>query len=243
LPEGSGFGSAIVAKSGIVTLVIKLPDGGSVTNSSGMGFSGDFVVYSQLYTGTGSIVGQLVIAQDLKHSMTGDLDWYKQPQIKPSERLYKLGFGPVTVAVEGGLYLPPTISQIIVGLPIAEKNAELKFIKRGPNALVNLTGLPNPIVFKIDSNNKPILPKYPSVENPNQVTLLVNPLTGTFSGRFLYSPKTTEGSKNLTSVVVYEGVLVSSLKKGLGYFLLPELPIGITSPIWSGLVVFGPPDI
>ena len=243
LPEGSGFGSAIVAKSGIVTLVIKLPDGGSVTNSSGMGFSGDFVAYSQLYTGTGSIVGQLVIAQDFKHSMTGDLDWYKQPQIKPSERLYKLGFGPVTVATEGGLYLPPTISQIIVGLPIAEKNAELKFIKRGPNALVNLTGLPNPIVFKIDSNNKPILPKYPSVENPNQVTFLVNPLTGTFSGRFLYSPKTTEGSKNLTSVVVYEGVLVSSLKKGLGYFLLPELPIGLTSPIWSGLVVFGPPDI
>ena len=68
--------------------------------------------------------------------------------------------------------------------------------------------------------------------NPTGLSLTLNATTGAMSGSF------TLIDGLVSRPVTFHGVLVPrlSIKMGVGYFLLPELPTPATSPILSGLV-------
>lgn len=245
IPQGAGYASITVSTAGMATVSGKTADGNSVTSSAPLGLGGEIVLFQALYKNTGSLTGMLNMTADAAHTLSGSLSWIKLAQSSAKTRDYKDGFGPLTLSVDGGLFVPVKSPAIILGLTASPgvPNAQLGFAQGG-------IGAPPPdVTFEVTDKNKVLMPKAGTVDNPNSVTLSFSTTKGTFAGKFkLIDPDPTKPGKNVTRSVSYQGMIVPTgpgTGEGVGYFLLPQLPDPgpplttlSTSPILSGHVVF-----
>jgi len=135
VPQGSGYGSFVVATAGTFTLVGRTPDGESLTGAQWIGPNGEFFIFQPLYTTAtkGSILGELRIEANTPsadNDIFGDLTHVRPPNgaALTSARAYRSGFGttqmvttvppipavvpttvttPVALIAVGGRYIPP----------------------------------------------------------------------------------------------------------------------------------------
>jgi hypothetical protein len=168
----------------------------------------------------------------------GTLTWWKKSQT--TGRNYKAGFGPLACTLAGGLYTAPVSPAIVLGLTDKADNARLEFSQGGIASAEQAAQTRQ--IFRITTQNKTVLDTPGSADNLTSVKLTLVPSTGFFSGSFsLRDSNVLDPAHPFLRTVNYEGVLVPSLGRGTGFFLLNQLPSGgktlLTSDLLSGLVV------
>lgn len=209
-PEGEGYALLAISPTGTATWSGKLADGSAITGSTTTGPNGQVALQLMLYTNTGSLQGWSVI--DATGNLDGDgtVDWAKASQpTKSTTRSYKVGIPLHQLALIGGRYLKPS-SGPLLGLPVANSNAQIHFIGGGLETDFAQT-------FTITDKNAAQVPSS-IAQNPQTVKMTtLTSGTGLFSGSFTPStlPKRT---------ATFNGVVVPRLGRGAGYFLLQKLP-------------------
>lgn len=231
-PQGTGFLNLKLSAGGVVTVKGRLADGKVVTASTLMGPAGDMPVFVNSYKHRGGLTSLITYASD---EVTGTALWSKDDLGAQSrERVYKAGFGRHALLVEGGRYVRPVPNEAWPPFPSTAPQAVLT-MSRG--------GLEVPIsqALSFDNRYRALLPRQ-SEQNPYGLTLKLNLATGVFRGTFkLENENPANPSKPLRRTVTYHGSLIPGVGKGVGFFLLPDLPDAGTptstlknTPIWSG---------
>ena len=234
LPQGYGYG-AFTAKdtTGALTVAGKLADGSAFTNATFVGMQGQVLVYQSLYGNKGCLAGVLKAnaaparADNTVEVAAGyHLDWLKPGPVPNSkDTVYKSGFGPVHLTVEGAVYTPPAKGAIVMELPApaSNDNAKLEFESGGLPAKLEITfGILNPSATGL--TNKVIMPTFAGGGNPQKINLpILTPATGLFGGDFTLAGETAAKNRKVT----FQGQMVRHISggiRGYGFFLMPELP-------------------
>ena len=192
-------------------------------------------MFTLLYGGKGSLSQCIRVAADTR-AVTGLLTWHKKPH---AARAYGSGFDPMEIEVSGAEYVPPTAGQTLLDLT-APASLTLDFV-RGPIEAVSQFGDLDQTVTVSAAHAATVA--LSNVTNPAQVKITkLDVAKGTFTGSFtLKQPNPFNATlPQIVRPVTFNGVLVPSLGKGTGYFLLPAIsgpPANVTtSPMTSGQV-------
>lgn len=241
-PQGHGYLTATVSKTGIMTWKGKLADGTAISGSNPLTTEESWYnwvyvpVYQVLYRTKGSIDGWMRLSHAYQAAQNvwidGAFGWVKHAQPGSKERLYKDGIVYSCFFV-GSKYYPPAKNRLVGDLPQTEDNLQCRFTSFGLAATISQSltlPLSHKISVKTQTNTAPLK------------SLTITPGTGVFKGTFvLKDPDPTAPSRQLTRTVNFEGVL--NHEGGFGFFLLPDLPTEgppkttlSTSPILSGCV-------
>jgi|GEM_PF-1710186 len=243
LPQGFGFGSfdPVNPTTGAVTVKGQLADGSAYATKTFLGRKGELLIYQSLYARRGSVLGKIVLtphdAPTADHALTGTLNWWKPSPLPNSKDLiYRSGFGPLTLDVQGADCPPINAGGLILGLPGNREQAVIEFSEGGlpgdPPTFSHEMTLTNPSAKGL--TNKAILNE--NVPNGLKIAAL-DASKGGFRGEFTL----TTGRKAL-----FYGQLVkrTGIWGGYGYFLLPQIPEGgetaKTAARHSGKVVLVP---
>jgi cyclophilin family peptidyl-prolyl cis-trans isomerase len=254
IPQGSGFLSMKVDSKGLGAIAGKLSDGTSITSSSLLGPGGEAMLFTMLYKNTGSILARLDIGDNVltssegaKLRVNGQARWNKSVQ-PGTERNYQGGFPEVFLSILGTIYVRPGTGKIVMGLPNAPANAEVKFTQGG-------VGTASRVPDRTVRISTAQAVSYPT-NNDAKTSLSINATTGAFSGRF----ELKDGLNNEVRSVAYQGIIIPTIPatpeiknssgtvlaseipgspgRGAGYFLLPELKTSAsTQKINSGIVL------
>lgn len=236
VPEGDGFMTARVLKTGLLRWSGKLADGTAVTGSGYLtesasrrfvGLDSSFSVawHRVLYSGKGSVQGWFDLYDEGFGEGRGEsdvfvegyLDWKK---LKVSDaffiRNYRDGFPLHELDVRGGKYVRPAAGEIVLDLATSPNNAQLT---------VSGAGMPSPVInlLTVTAQNKAI---FSTMNEGYPVTKLnFQPASGTFSGTLLFkdiSPRLP--TQSIERSVRFQGVLLSRDSTGAGFFMLGQLP-------------------
>ncbi|TDU81203.1 uncharacterized protein DUF1573 [Prosthecobacter fusiformis] len=229
IPQGLGFGSLTVPVNGAAfPLAGKLADGDSYTSSAFIGPDGDLAVFSTLPS-KGTLVGTLQVSLGTgpaytDNALTGStLTWSRPASIPTKVNLYKDGFDPIPLTVEGGRYIAPVAPAIVMNKIAGPNNARLAFFD------ARITGPPSPAdrYLTLTSSASLTLP----ATGPTLTSLKVASATGIFSGGFtlLDSHPFLFGAAPIKRTSTFQGLIIptSSGQIGQGYFLLQQLPTDI----------------
>jgi hypothetical protein len=164
-----------------------------------------------------------------------------------TDRTYKAGFGPVTLACEGGAYVAPlagALAKPFIASAVGVSNAKLNFTLGGLDTEMRQFMQP----LRIYNPTATGLTNLVTVLLPNTKTVKVTAFTastGEFTGTYVIPA--SSGPATVARTVSYFGQMVPTTSvgsQGFGYFLLPQIPVPpqtiTTSPILSGRVEFLP---
>jgi uncharacterized repeat protein (TIGR03803 family) len=221
LPQGDGYATLAISKTGVATWAGKAADGIGFTFSTIMAGDLSIPLHAIMYKNTGSLQGECFInatTLDLVSDVIPAFDWYKIPQpLVVIDRSYKGGFLVHPLELSGGKYTPNNIYTFL-GLTGAPANLTMDFSEAG---LTSFT-----VPFTIATPNTVNVPT-----NSSTATLKIDPKTGIYTGSFKSGSPTVTSS--FTGVIIdYEA---GNAKRGYGHFLLPE-SLSLTSPMTSGRV-------
>ena len=233
-PQGFGYGAFAPKEStGAVTVMGKLADGSPFATATFVGAGGQVLIYQPLYANKGSLAGVISVTmggnaiENTVGVAEGEvLDWLKPgPMPNSKDTIYKSGFGPAHLTVEGAAYTPPAKGAIVMELPApaSNDNAKLEFESGGLPAKLEITfGILNPSATGL--TNKVIMPAFASGGNPQKINLpTLTPATGSFGGDFTLVGETAAKNRKVT----FQGQMVRHISggiRGYGFFLMPELP-------------------
>lgn len=226
VPQGTGFASFTVAADGKLTVKGKAADGSAVTTAGFVGKDGSVLVYQQLYSKLGSLLGVLTMTADpdgnfTENEISGQLVWSKPAT---TGKLYPAQFGPLVLDAEGKYLARAATGSIVLGLPSTSTTAELDF-SEGGLALAALN--PDVPAFTYTSKFLAVIPP----AHPTKTTLKIASATGVVSGNFTLQ----DGA--VKRVVPFSGITIrnsdGSTRAG-GYFLAPQL--GLPASTLSGKV-------
>jgi hypothetical protein len=230
IPQGQGYATFTVAPNGTLKIIGKSADGQTLSSSGFMGPDGQICLYSALYKGLGSLLGQLTLAEDPAGTFTGNtiagsLTWMKPTSMT---RTYAAGFAPINLVAEGA-YLAASSKSLILGMP-EEGTVMLRFTDGG----LAEAELDPDLDLTWTHDNKVLLPAI----NPAKVALSINAKTGAVTGNFTLvepSPALTRAKMPCVGQIVR---LNGGSIRAVGHFLLPQIPTTgqsiRTSPILSG---------
>jgi hypothetical protein len=190
LPNGDGFGSAVVDTAGRLRLTGELADGTKLTQSVPVSASGQWPLYISLYGGKGSVLSWITFANHITNQLTGLLNWTK-PALSTT-KYYPAGFVHES-DVHGSSYRPPvgTTDRVLSW-------SDGRVVLTGGNLG---DGFANRIILK--ANNKIVN------TSSNKLDATITLSTGLFSGRAM-NPATGKP-------VPFRGALLQSLQCGTGY--------------------------
>lgn len=248
VPQGAGSGSFTVSSStGKLTVSGRLADGTSFTSATFAGPLGEILVYQNLHSKLGSVLGTLVISPGSAmflppfgdNTLSGSLTWKKPAS---TSRTYGDAL-TTTMTTIGSRYIAPAKTEVVMGLIDngTTNNASLKFTEGGISDTFN-----NPDVdVRIKIGGSVVRP----VLSPAAPSLTITPTTGLFTGSFTrIDQNPAVPGTTITRTSSYRGFLVRTPTGwvGSGYFLLAKRPAAMTTEkvtttdILSGLVELKP---
>lgn len=198
----------------------KLADGTAITGSSWWLQSmqddqGHLFMHWQYPKGRGSWQGTISGFDTLY----GDLDWFRMAEpVGSANRMYPQGIALHAARAEGYYWQRPTQGMTLLETQPPDYAAKASFSGGALTADWTQT-------FNLTLQH---LAKFPTgaAENPNQVKLTLNPVTGFFSGSFVLKDM-HQGPVGVPAVlqrsVRFEGVM-APIMGNRGFFLAPELP-------------------
>lgn len=191
LPQGNGYGTAVISKDGMIRLAGWLADGTQISQAVAISQEGQWPLYVPLYGGEGSILGWISFSQS--GELEGSITWTRPLTIT---NRYPSSFAWAT-GVNGGRYYAPEAGSNVLAAAISSIALSLD----GGGLPANITN-----AFTLTSRNQ--------VKNPsltNELTLSFAPSSGLFSGSQII-PGTQKA-------VTFKGVVVQGQTNGAGYFL------------------------
>jgi hypothetical protein len=224
IPQGTGYATFAINAVGGLTLTGKMADGESITGTSFVGPGGQLWIFTPLYKGLGTLLGQLALTEDPEGLFAGNsvgnapgktLTWSK-PETKTKS--YLAAFGPANLAAEGAYLAPASKGNVVLGLPDAGA-VTLSFDGGG---LTTYTTNPD-MTFTYTDENKVLPPA--AVDNPGKVAVTINAATGAVSGNFTLeetNPPLKRANVPFLGQVVR---LADGGIKAVGWFMLPQIPV------------------
>lgn len=248
VPQGAGSGSfAVSASTGRLTVAGRLADGTAFTTATFAGPLGEILVYQNLHSKLGSILGTLDITPGTSgfvppygdNTLGGNLTWKKPAS---TSRTYGDAF-TTTMTTIGRRYIAPARTEVVMGLIDngSTNNASLKFTEGG----ISDTFTSPDVDVRIRIGGSVIRP----IVSPAAPSLTISPTTGLFTGSFTrIDQNPAVPGTTITRTSSYRGFLVrtSTGWVGSGYFLLAKRPAAsttekvTTTDILSGLVELKP---
>lgn len=252
IPQGTGFGSFTVSNKGALSIAGRTADDEKITCATFIGPDGEVLLHQTLYSTArkGSIQGLLKIAKGadldfsdntLDEDASFDFDWVRPPATAivgtaSNTRTYRNGFGladtpaattPVGLDAFGGFYVvPPVLLQVAAPSDSAD-NASLAFTEANvPTALVDAP--------QIAINSKSAIKLLTVPQGATKVSGALK--TGVFSGSFVLEDDdvttTKVNAKEVKRTVKFQGLIVpeAGSHAGIGYFMLPQIPLAPTDP-------------
>lgn len=206
VPAGSVAGSFVVTNKGKVTISGKLPDSTSLAGSSVLGPAGEVLFYRELYGSRGALLGgdvpPTIYPVGVPPALDGELLWKKHDTtvLVPPTRDYAPGFDGV-LGLTGSSYAPPASGTRVMNLGSASPNLRIDIADGGLPAPVSVDA-------EVSTGNQVVIVTAP---NSSQVSLVLSPGKGTFSGTFM----------NGTRKVRFNGTFWSTTTSGsgMGWFL------------------------
>jgi hypothetical protein len=190
VPQGYGYSTLTVAKTGSGKLQGVLGDGTKIKATVPVSAIGTWPLYSALYKNRGSCLGWITLSTN--SAIDTVVDWFK-PAVA-TDRFYPAGF-TTTLISTGALYVSPT-----AGGPSVAGSGTLTL--GGGNLTSNI------VKSVVISSNGTVVVTPPGNDN---LVLLITPKTGQFSGSFR---ETT-----INKLVNFKGLLLQIGGSGAGYFL------------------------
>lgn len=227
-PRGHGYGSFTIAKTGLITLAGRLPDGSTLRQGGFSSTSGEVVLWQLLHNGGGSALGSFTITAGgaapayPDSTLAGSVSWFRQNStVLPPLRTYSAGFLPFDLTVFGGKYATPGKGQVIMGLPNQDQNGRLAFSGAG---LIHANGNTPDLTLSLRNTSVTSITttvKLPT-SNPAKIRLSLNSTTGAFSGAFTLLGPTSALNRSpaFQGLIVREGAVFTAS----GWYLLPQLP-------------------
>lgn len=274
-PQGTGYGVVILNETGVMKLTGKLADGTTLTASSFLGGQQQFVIYQSLYKNTGTLVGQAALSyidtvgpavnRTNRFRTDGQVNWKRDAQTSATERLYKAGYGPVTLSVLGMTYVTPGDNELIMGLPkiagSVSSNSSLEFVRGGLEDAAQ-----DPSLEALAIGGSRLVPAGVVNDTATSLSMTNTRTTGLFSGGFnlLDNPALKRTSKYYGLVIPQiptipaqtysdgssSAAIPGENAAGVGFFTLSQLPEEgppattlKNSPILSGKVTLKPVPI
>lgn len=249
-PQGFGYGAFVVNEAtGALTIIGRLADNSALLCATFIGQAGQVLLHQPLYSKRGSLIGQLTITPGPQapadNTLAGDFTWLKLPPPGAAPDASSLtDFGPLSLHITGGTYLPPGPGLRILGLPpviAPATNATLAFSLGGLEAAAQQFTQPVRIAnpgTKSLTNTAAIAADNASGNpnpNPNRVSMTtLTASTGIFGGSFILPGATPALNRSAT----YTGQVVPTPTepRGFGFFLLPQSQTSGTAPKLSGRV-------
>ena len=221
LPQGDGYATLTVSKTGAASWAGKTADGTGFTFATVMAADRHIPLHAMLYKNTGSLQGECFIngtTLDLVSDATTAFDWNKIPQpLSSTDRAYKGGFILHSLELFGGKYTPNHLYNFF-NLTVSPTSLIMDFSETALSAFQ--------VPFTIATPNVVGVPA-----NPSSTTLKIDPLTGIYTGSF----KTGSPAVTASFTGVITNYVAGGAKRGYGHFLLPE-SVSLTSPMTSGRV-------
>jgi hypothetical protein len=190
LPQGYGYGSIKMNKTGGVNLSGTLGDGTPFSTTGQVGESGIFPLYVSEYGGQGEVVGNLIFSIP---SVTSTLEWFKPP----TTGTYTTEPVAVQTLLQGEIWKAPGKN----AAALSDTSGLLSFFDG------NLITSPLSVSADLTKANK-IVPATPPF--PDSIAISFNPGTGMFSGSFK-DPTTSALRKFGGAVLLFSGT------DGIGY--------------------------
>ncbi len=268
VPRGFGFGSFTVnGATGRASIRGRLADGTAFTSATFAGPAYDhdsdtiadkyeLLLFRTIYgaKARGSIIGVLRIDHEDEidpndNTLEGTVEWWRPEDPAPRQRNYKAGFGPFDLAVDGGRYvdpklLNPTVPVVMDLTPgVGIINARSIFTEAEVDAAQPAS---NVVEWAVNLANKAFNASAAQAQDFRKTTLVITAKTGALKGKFtLVQEVNPITGKKITRNVSYLGLIVNSSDgfRGIGYFMLPQLPAvaGQTpsnTPIMGGRMIF-----
>ncbi|MES2594812.1 MAG: Calx-beta domain-containing protein [Verrucomicrobiota bacterium] len=214
VPEGTSYGSAKVAATGITTIAGVAADGSVFTSSSPLAINGDLIVYQILYKVPGSFMGVLKIANDTAHTMSGAISWSKPSQGTPTtDKLYATGWNfAQSLAVRGGKYRPAVGATLPMNATASTGNNARIVLQDG--GIEALGANPTNILFRIASATSLAVPA------PHKLTLKND--TGLLTGSITLGTGVAKKTFNIQALLVPDATTPDPFDSTAeGYFILP----------------------
>ena len=201
-PQGDGFATVTVNKSGVLQFSGTLADGTKVSQSSAVSSDGEWPMFVAFPGGRGSMLSWVNVGTTSTNAVTGDVTWIRTPSSKAygsgggstKPRLFADGFMVVTT-LTGFPYVRPASGTPVLGF------TDGRAVFAGTDLSSSIT---NDIVVSATSRVTNL--------SSNKLTLSFNLPTGTFRG--------TVADPNLaTKHYTFSGVALQGTNVGRGYFL------------------------
>jgi uncharacterized repeat protein (TIGR03803 family) len=222
-PQGYGYLTLAITKTGGATIAGKAADGSGITFGTFIRPEGELVLHQMLYKNTGSLQGVMFVDNNPDWSsvdtMNAPFDWYKVPQaLSVADRTYKGGLPLHNVTLRGGKYTPESHVFAFLGLETGSttENAALRFSEGGLASFTQNINVKTPNTVTVPANARGL-------------NLTITPGTGVFTGSF------NEGATKVS----FEGVLVrldtTAHQEGRGFTLVSQ-DTNPKGPVLSGKV-------
>jgi hypothetical protein len=227
IPQGHSIGAFKIAAAGATTGVLVLADNTKITFGGALEQEGKLTLFSLLYTGAGSVLGQLSINATTGDLATSEVSWFKDVIAK--NLVYGDGFGPVELTTIGRKYTTPVLTALALGADTGAGNASIAFAEGG---------VPTPAT-RLNTNKVQIeLAKVTvALPNPGKVTLSIDKgkpglfipgTSGSFKGTFELTDTDTSVTPNkpLVRKADFQGMIVDdgAGPAGYGFFLFSKMP-------------------
>jgi uncharacterized repeat protein (TIGR03803 family) len=167
-PQGYGYGTLTVSRTGRGSLRGVLGDGTKISGSGSVSLSGTWPFYNLLYSKKGFSLGRIAFTGT--NVIDAALDWQKPPV--PADRFYSGGFTTL-VSLVGAEYLRPNSSTNSAGLSVAGTNV---VTLGGGNLVSNIV---KTVVIDALGNVTVLAP------GSEQLSMFVVPTSGQFGGAFV----------------------------------------------------------
>lgn len=222
-PQGFGYASFTVNKTGSAKLAGKLADGTPVTLSKIIWPNGTLPLFIPLYASKGVINGFVTLGQGSNFSTTdnpadGQGFWKRPVSTKVGEKIYAAGF-ETTIYLTGGAYTPPGKGYRILDLGNGISHP-LVSLELGDGGLASM--LTTHLTLSTTNKVTAFAP------NDHGYALVFTPATGIYSGRFAVDTPARKPAIN--GLVVPD--MTAETSSGFGFFLLPG--VFSTDPTLSG---------
>jgi YD repeat-containing protein len=229
-PQGFGYGTTTIAKTGSAKTAGKLADGTAFTASRIIWPDGTLPIFVPLYANKGVLNGAILIGQGTDYStadnpIQGQAFWKRPASTKATDRLYALGFETQT-DIAGGAYTPPPKGYRVLALGNGVSHSAIQLELNDGGLTSQLT-----TALTISTANK--VPLF--TPNDHAYGLSFVPTSGIFSASFTMTSPTRRVA--ILGLIVPD--VVNGTSNGFGYFLLPGATA--TTPILSGNGWIGPP--
>jgi uncharacterized repeat protein (TIGR03803 family) len=195
LPQGYGYGTLTVSRTGKGSLRGVLGDGTKISGTAPVSLIGTWPFYDLLYSKKGFSLGRIAFTGT--NVIDAALDWQKPPVT--SDRFYSGGFTTL-VSLAGAAYLKPNSSTNSAGLSVAGTNV---VTLGGGNLVSNLVA-----TVVVDALGNVTVP----TPGSDKLALFVTPQSGAFGGSFV-DPALNK------KPIFFNGQLVQTNHFGGGLFL------------------------